>query len=443
MNREEVEITGCGSEMQGVGRLSDGLAVFVPFAIPGERAEIEVLERRDRFAKARLIRVLRASEDRVLPFCPYYQTCGGCQTQHIAYARALSLKRQKVYDALVRVGGAENPKVLETIPSPGERAYRNKAEFAFDDHGAGVYEGGTHRVIRIDACPLQSPLANRALAYVQENRGRLPLRYLVTRVNEAGEMIAVLSLYAPVDAAAFARKMMSALPFLKGVYSCRLSGRPAHALDGACTLLCGEERIRETLCGRTFSVSPKSFFQVNHAQTETLYAEALKLANLSPDDEIADVYCGAGAISLAAAGLCRRVTGIEIVPEAIRDAKENAEINGLSEKTEFVCGDAACVYPKLHRQRHFSTVIVDPPRKGMDAPVVSALLQSPAERVVYVSCNPATLARDVKALCANQTYRLVSAQPVDMFPQTEHVETVVLMSRADAAGRYPDGERCQ
>ena len=428
MNREEIEITGCGSEMQGVGRLSDGLAVFVPFAIPGERVEVEILERRDRFANARLLRVLRASDDRVEPFCPYYGICGGCQTQHIAYARALALKRQKVYDALVRLGGQKEPNVLETIPSPSGRAYRNKAEFAFDDHGAGVYEGGTHRVVDIDGCPLQSTNANRTLSFVKENRGRLPIRYLVTRGNEAGEMIAVLSLYAPVDTRAFAQKMMKELPFLKGVFTCRLSLRPTHALDGVCTLASGRESIGETLCGRTFSVSPKSFFQVNHAQTETLYAEALKLANLSPEDEIADVYCGAGTISLAAASFCRRVTGIEIVPEAIRDAKKNAENNGLSAKTEFICGDAAFIYPKLHRQRRFSAVIVDPPRKGLDAPVVSALLQAPAERVVYVSCNPATLARDVKALCLNQTYRLVSAQPVDMFPQTEHVESVVLLS---------------
>ena len=429
MTTEIIRFTGCGSEMQGVGRLSDGRAVFVPFAIPGETAEVEILQSRDRFAVGALVRVLEESPDRVKPLCPYYGKCGGCQTQHIAYERALALKRQKVSDALERLGGLQNPRVLETVPAPAPFGYRNKAEFAFANGAAGVYEASSHRVIGIDACPLQSDNSNAVMRFTRDHRKGLPLRFLVTRGNDAGEMMVTLSLFAPADAAFLARALTDEFPFVKSVYSCRLSPRPAHALDGACALLAGQETLAETLNGLTFAVSPRSFFQVNRAQAETLYNIALDFAALTPDDRAADVYCGAGTISLAAARRCAHVTGIEIVSEAIRDAEANARRNGLADKTRFIAADAAARYPALQKTERFSCVIADPPRKGLDTPVTEALIAAPAPRLVYVSCNPATLARDVKRLTESGAYRFERAQPVDMFPQTEHVETVVLMSK--------------
>ena len=435
MITEIIRFTGCGSEMQGVGRLSDGRAVFVPFAIPGETAEAEIVQSRDRYAAGRLVRVIEASPDRVSPQCPYYGKCGGCQTQHIAYERALALKRQKVADALKRLGGIACPTVLETVPAPAPFGYRNKAEFAFSNDAAGVFEASSHRVIDVSDCPLQTDRANAVMRFARGRRKKLPLRYLVTRVSEAGETMVTLSLSAPADAAFLARAIADEFPFVKSVYACRLCARPAHALDGAFTLLFGRETLEETLNGLTFSVSPRSFFQVNRAQAERLYSIALDFAALTPDDRAADVYCGAGTIALAAARRCAHVTGIEIVPEAIRDAEANARKNGLADKTRFVVGDAAARYPALQKTERFSCVIVDPPRKGLDAPVTDALIAAPAPRLVYVSCNPATLARDVKRLTESGAYRFERAQPVDMFPQTEHVETVCLLTHTGENGQ--------
>lgn len=423
-------ITGAGSEMQGVGRLSDGRACFVPFAIPGEEVEIEITNARDRFANARLLNVIKASVDRTEPVCPHFGICGGCQAQHMTYSRALQMKRDRVYDALKRLGGVEDPVVLDTMPSERTLAYRNKAEFAFKGKYAGAFQAGSHRVIDIDACPLQTDEANEVFRFIKANRGSLPIAYVVPRVNAKGEMLLTISLEKPADIAPLANKLMKNFPFLLSVWVCRLNNRPAHALDGAVKRAAGTGEFTETLCGLAFSVSPRSFFQVNHKQAETLYETALDFAGLKDTDSVADIYCGAGTISLAAAKRCAFVAGIEIVEDAVRDANKNAEANGLSHKTKFYAGDAAEVYGRIYKKQKFDCVIVDPPRKGMDEKVVNALLASPPERIVYVSCNPATLARDVKLLTANGVFRFEKAVPVDMFPMTEHVESVVLMSRA-------------
>ena len=430
MKKETILITGIGSEMQGVGRLSDGRAVFVPFAIPGETVDVQLEAEKERFCTARLLNVREASPDRVEPACPHFGVCGGCQTQHIAYARALELKRQRVADAISRLGGVESPEVGETLASPQMLGYRNKAEFAFDGERAGVCEGGSHRVIDLAECPLQAPGANRVLALVRAQRGSLPLKNLVVRTNAAGEMMVTLSLYARADASRLARALMSELPMVRSVYACELSRRPAHALDGICRRLAGADTISETLDGLQFSVSPQSFFQVNRPQAERLYKEALALAALKPGDRVCDVYCGAGTITLFAARTCANATGIEIVAPAVADARKNAEANHLADKARFLEGDAAALYPKLQKKERFDAVIVDPPRKGLDAPVVRALCESPAPTLVYVSCNPATLARDLKLLAP--TYHLAAARPVDMFPQTGHVETVCLLEWGEA-----------
>lgn len=415
--------------MQGVGRLSDGRACFVPFAIPDEKVEIEITNARDRFVNARLLNVIEASEDRKAPLCPHYGICGGCQAQHMTYERALKMKRDRVYDALKRLGGVEAPVVLDTIPSEKTLAYRNKAEFAFKGNYAGAFQTGSHRVIDIDACLLQTDEANEVFRFIKENRGSLPIAYVVPRVNAKGEMLLTISLEKPADLAPLAANLMKKFPYLLSVWVCRLSNRPAHALDGAVKRVAGTGEFTETLCGLEFSVSPRSFFQVNHKQAETLYETALEFADLKETDNVADVYCGAGTISLAAAKRCAFVTGIEIVEDAVRDANKNAEANGLSGKTKFYAGDAAEVYGRIYKKQKFDCVIVDPPRKGMDEKVVNALLASPPERIVYVSCNPATLARDVKLLTANGVFKFEKAVPVDMFPMTEHIETVALLSR--------------
>ena len=426
----EIQITGIGSELQGVGRLPDGRAAFVPGALPGETAEAEIRQEKDRFAQMKLLRIVQPSPDRIQPDCPYYGVCGGCRARHMTYELSLSLKREKVFSALTRLGGQVSPEVLPTLPSPLTEHYRNKAEFARDGNRFGVFEEGSHSVIDVTGCLLQDERSNALLAFLRDHIGRLPVRYIVTRVNSMGEVMLTLSLSYPADIGDLAKAVTKEFDFVRSVYACRLSLRPAHALDGPCTLVMGKETLTETLCGLSFRVSPRSFFQVNRLQAEKLYETALSLAGLTGTENVCDIYCGAGTISLCAAKSAAHVTGIEIVPDAIRDAKENAKHNRLP-NTTFLCGDAAKLYPALSQKTPFDTVITDPPRAGMDKAVVDALLANPPRKIIYVSCDPGTLARDIKRLTATGTFQMEKAVPVDMFPGTQHVETVVLMSKTD------------
>ena len=423
-NIQNILITGSGSQMQGVGRLNDGRAVFVAGALPGEEVRIRLTKQKERFAEAELLNVLSPVSERVTPKCPHYGICGGCHAQHMTYKASLELKRQRVYDALTHIGGIQNPLVLDTLPSPDEYGYRNKGEFSVSGGRIGVNQEASHKVIDTDTCLLQHPHTSSVLKLLR-SQGVLPLNYIVTRVNRLGDMMVTLSHTAPIDLSALAQKL-TVLPFVKSVYSCRLKLNAAHALDGACKLLSGEERLSMSLCGLDFSVSPQSFFQVNTPQAERLYTTALELAELDTNDSVCDVYCGAGTISLCAARLCANVTGIEIIPQAIRDADRNAALNNII-NTRFIAGDAAKVYPQEAKRNRFDTVIIDPPRAGADKNVLSSLVATPAQKLIYISCAPATLARDIKQLTS--AYSLIKAQPVDMFPWTGHVETVVLMSR--------------
>lgn len=434
---EQIEITGIGSELQGVGRLSDGRAVFVPGAIPGELVTIAVENDKGRFCEASLLEVIEPSADRVAPSCPHAGVCGGCQARHMTYARTLALKRQRVVDALERIGGIENPEVGETLGCQEPDRTRNKAEYpiAWQDGRAviGAFAAGGRRVVPLSDCLLQSERSVWVLNRLSEALRDWPmarhLKTLVTRVNPEGDVMAVLCGDAPM-----ADAVRSLLPALEGVGSlwyCKLGRRPTHALDGSCTRVFGATTIAEHLFGLKFEVSPQSFFQVNLSQTEVLYTQALNAAGISPGCgmRVLDAYCGAGTITLSAARYANKVTGIEIVPPAIENARRNAKINGLDGKASFICADAAREIPRLlSRGQRFDAVILDPPRKGADAALLEAIAGAKIPTVSYVSCNPATLARDVKLFC-QRGYRFICARPVDMFPWTGHVETVVLLTR--------------
>ncbi|MBR1822102.1 MAG: 23S rRNA (uracil(1939)-C(5))-methyltransferase RlmD [Clostridia bacterium] len=438
---ESIVVTGIGSQLQGVGRLADGRAVFVPGAIPGERVEIEITREKGRFCEASLSAVLEPSPDRIAPICPHAGVCGGCQARHIRYERTLALKGQIVADALTRLGGIDAPNVLDALGCASPDRYRNKAEYpiARQDGCAviGMHAAASKRVVPLADCPLQASQSVQALEWLAARLNGLAcanhLRYLVTRVNRAGALMLVFCADAPVqgELAPLVPALRESLPALKSLYFCQLNRRPAHALDGRCTKLWGADALTETLLGLTFSVSPQSFFQVNPAQTELLYAKALEAAGIEPDCglNVLDAYCGAGTITLAAARWARFATGIEIVPPAIADAKRNAARNGLSDRARFICADAVREIPRLlAKGERFDAAILDPPRKGADPALLEALVAAEIPTLAYVSCNPATLARDVKILAAGG-YRLKWAQPVDMFPWTGHIETVVLMSR--------------
>lgn len=440
---QQIQITGIGSQLQGVGRLADGRAVFVAGAIPGEIVEIEITQEKGRFCEASLSAVLESSPDRISPACPHAGVCGGCQGRHMRYGRTLELKRQIVYDALSRLGSVESPNVLETLGCENPDRYRNKAEYpvAFQDGRAvtGMHAAGSGRVVAIDDCLLQSESSARAMRWLAKKLDGLAcarqLKYLVTRVNRAGELMLVFCADAPVQEAItrLLPELRERLSELRALFFCRLNRRPAHALDGQVTKLWGVDALSETLLGLAFEVSPQSFFQVNPAQTEVMYGKALEAAGIMQGGglDLLDAYCGAGTITLAAARSARRVTGVEIVPPAIADAKRNAARNGLSDKTRFICADAARELPRLLSSgEHFDAAILDPPRKGCDAALLDALVRAKLPALSYVSCNPATLARDVKRLIQGG-YRLEWAQPVDMFAWTGHVETVVFLRRTD------------
>ncbi len=424
-------ITGAGSELQGVGRLN-GRAVFVPGALPGEVVEAEVVREQERYAVARLTRIFTSSPDRQRGECRHAGACGGCQARHMAYGLSLELKRQRVYDALTRLGRFEEPDVRETLGMEKPERYRNKAEYAIDGALIGLRRAGGREVTPVPDCLLQmepSVRAMRAMRYWLRANPDTPLCSLVTRVNRAGDMMVVLSYEGAWDAGDAAQALMGALPMLKSVYGCHLRQGYAHALDGECQLLLGDAALVDELGGIGFSLAPQTFFQVNPWQVEALFRTARDFASLTGRELVVDAYCGAGAIALTMAADAGSVIGIEVVPEAVRDARENAARAGLDGKVEFVQGRAELVLPELLKKGLMpDVVVVDPPRKGLDEALTLALASAAPRKIVYVSCDPGTLARDLRRL-REGGYTLKKVQPVDMFPWTAHVECVALMSR--------------
>ena len=301
----------------------------------------------------------------------------------------------------------------------------------------GSYASGSRRIIDLDDCLLQKNESISALKWLKKNLLRFPcasrIRYIVTRVNRSGEMTLTICADAPVqqDIKNAAKAIFAGIPALKSLYFCKLNMRPTHALDGACTWIAGDKEQTDTLLGLKFELSPQSFFQINPPQAEKLYLKAIEAAGINdhPEYRILDAYCGAGTITLTAAQKCSYALGVEIVPPAIENAKRNAAANGLEKKTRFICADAAREIPRLiSRGERFDAVIVDPPRKGCDQALLDALANAKIPKISYVSCNPSTLARDVKIL-SEHGYRLEWAQPVDMFPWTEHVECAASIVR--------------
>lgn len=436
---ERVEITGIGSELQGVGRLADGRAVFVPGALPGEIVECVPVKQADRWCEAHLINVCTASTRRVDSDCPCYGECGGCAARHMDYAYSLELKREKVYNVLKRIGGIEEPNVLPTIGCDQPNRNRNKAEFAVAVNGNDILIGSmaakSHRIVAYKDCLLQK---KEVMTIIDQLRSMLlmktcakQIKYIVTRVNRNGEICVTLSCSAPIrkEARQILEQLRAGMPSIVSGAFCLLKSRPFHALDGKCEILIGNSTITDTLLGLSFELSPQSFFQVDPVQAERLYTCALDTIGINENMRIIDAYCGAGTITLAAARKAKFAVGVEIVPPAIENAKQNARANGLFGKTRFICADAAKEIPRLIRAgEHFDAAILDPPRKGADAELLRSIASVKIPKIAYVSCDPATLSRDVKIL-SQLGYSMEYAQPVDMFAGTGHVETVCLLSR--------------
>ena len=440
----KLDITGIGSELQGVGRAPDGRVVFVPGALPGETVRVTPTDESARFLTARLEEVIAPSPDRVEPICPHYARCGGCRSQHMTHACALRLKRQVIAQQLSRIGGVADAPVREPIAADRVTRYRNKAEFSVvaSDAGEpviGMFGEGGDAPLPVTECLLQHEGVGEALDAVRgwmrreriaasDVRAARPgLRFIVTRVNQRGEMMVTLSGvggFAVRPEALWADLASIKKARVVSLGACALAPRPTHALDGRVRALFGPAALEETLCGLRFDMSAQTFFQVNHDQTEKLYQCALQAAGLTGRESVIDAYCGCGTISLMLARHARRVTGVELNERAVADARVNARRNDLAEKAEFIAADAGRMVSQMMREgRAPDVLVVDPPRKGVDARLIDAIIASRIGRVVYVSCNPGTLARDAGRLIRGG-YRLHYVQPVDMFPMTEHVETV-------------------
>ncbi|MCL2562772.1 MAG: 23S rRNA (uracil(1939)-C(5))-methyltransferase RlmD [Oscillospiraceae bacterium] len=435
-------IRGYTSDGEGVARI-DGQVVFVKGAIDGETCTVRILRTAKSVAWAKIEAVITPSPHRITPVCPAFGPCGGCDFLHMDYAEELRLKHQRVTDALTRVGGLDVP-VHPILAAERQTHYRNKAIFTVGDGPVtGFYRRRSHQIIPVDTCLIQSESANKAAAALRE----WMTTYNIQAYTETAHTGLIRNLF--VREARSTGKIAVCIVATKGglphetalidtirrhcpeaasITLC-VNTKPTNVvLQGNFRTLWGDDYLTDTLCGLHFRLSPRSFFQVNPAQAERLYGQALAYADLGGTETVLDLYCGTGTITLLMAKHAKHAVGAEIVPEATRDANENARINGIS-NAEFILADAAVAAETLKtRGRTPDVVVVDPPRKGLAPEVVEQIAEMMPERIVYVSCDPATLARDLK-LFATLGYGTREVTPVDMFPRCAHVECVAWIAK--------------
>ncbi len=436
-----VTIEGYGEGGMGVARI-DGRVVFVHGALRGEKCRVLILKTLRSVAFAKVLEVVEPSCARVAPDCLYFPRCGGCTYRHMSYEEELRLKRQRVQDNLARIGGSAVA-VEEILGAADTLRYRNKAQYPVSKDGrVGFYRARTHEVIECEQCLLVKSEADAAaealreymrrcrVAGYDEKTGHGLVRHLYVRSNAAGESLVCVLVNGnrlPQEEALVAL-LRDACPKCRGIVLGTNTKKGNVILGDRYRTLWGEDRLEDTLCGKRFRLSVPSFYQVNRAQAERLYAKAIEFADLTGQETVLDLYCGVGTITLALSDHAKRVLGAEIVPEAIDDARENAVRNGVK-NAEFFCGDASDVAKKLAQEHLRPDVItVDPPRKGLAPDVVESIAAMQPERVVYVSCDSATMARDVKHF-ADLGYTAARAAAVDMFPRADHIETVCLLSK--------------
>ncbi|MBR4965939.1 MAG: 23S rRNA (uracil(1939)-C(5))-methyltransferase RlmD, partial [Lachnospiraceae bacterium] len=453
-----VSITDMDAEGQGIGK-DDGYTIFVKDALVGDEVKVKIMKAKKNFAFARLEEVVTPSPYRVAPVCEHHRRCGGCQVQCLSYRAQLDFKQNKVRNNLIRIGGLEAETVdgcMEPIVGMEEPfRYRNKAQFPVgtDKEGnpvAGFYAQRTHAIIPNTDCVLGvsenkeilelilSFMKETGLPAYDETSGKGVVRHILIRKGfESGELMVCLVINR--DSFKGEDELAKRLMKIPGMASVTLSvnkERTNVIMGTQIRLLAGKPTITDVLGGISFEISPLSFYQVNPVQTVKLYGKAVEYAGLTGKESVWDLYCGIGTISLFMAGKAGKVYGVEIIPEAIEDARRNAERNGFA-NTEFFVGKAEEVLPEFYENAaeqdkedmlHPDVIVVDPPRKGCDEACLDTMLKMQPERIVYVSCDSATLARDLKVLCGGG-YELKKVCCVDMFGHTMHVETVVLLSQ--------------
>lgn len=459
---EGVIITGVAAEGKAMAKV-DGMALFVPFAAPGDVADIQITRKKNNFAEGRVVRFQQLSSLRSEPFCQHFGVCGGCKWQHLPYEEQLRYKQQQVEDSLTRIGKVELPAITPILGAPQTTFYRNKMEYTFSDkrwltneevrsnkefgqmnalgfHIPGMYD----KVLDIQKCWLQDDLANRIRNSVRgycleydysffdlRNQGGL-MRTLLIRNSSIGEWMVIVVFFEDdrEKIEGLMDYLASEFPQITSLLYIINQKANDTITDQEVLVWKGRDHIIEEMEGLQFRIGPKSFYQTNSEQAHHLYEVARSFAQLTGEERVYDLYTGTGTIANFVARNAREVIGIEYVEEAIADAKINSEINGIG-NTRFYAGDMKNVLTAefIAEQGRPDVVITDPPRAGMHDDVVQAILLAAPKRIVYVSCNPATQARDLNLL--DTAYWVTRVQPVDMFPHTHHVENVVLLEKRD------------
>lgn len=428
----------------GVAKVN-GFPVFVQNALPGESGQVKVIKVKKGYAFGKLIKHHTISEQRVEAPCPVYKQCGGCQLQHVSYEGQLQFKQKQVKDVMARIGHLPDVPVHSTLGMNDPWRYRNKAQVPVAEREgglvAGFYQQRSHDIINMDACLIQqqanddvvqavkSICEKHGVSAYQEQKHKGSLRHIMARYGlVTGEiMVVIVTRTAELpNKKRIIEDIIEAVPNVKSIVQNVNSKRTNVILGNQTHVLWGEEYIYDYIGDVKFAISAKSFYQVNPEQTKVLYDKALEYADLTGEETVIDAYCGIGTISLFLAQKAKKVYGVEIVPEAIEDAKRNAELNGIH-NAEFAVGEAEVVIPNWYKQGiKADVIVVDPPRKGCDEALLNTIIDMKPKKVVYVSCGPATLARDL-AILEKGGYETVEVQPVDMFPHTTHVECVIWM----------------
>ncbi|KAA8754083.1 23S rRNA (uracil(1939)-C(5))-methyltransferase RlmD [Priestia megaterium] len=428
----------------GVAKVN-GFPVFVQNALPGESGQVKVIKVKKGYAFGKLIKHHTISEQRVEAPCPVYKQCGGCQLQHVSYEGQLQFKQKQVKDVMARIGHLPDVPVHPTLGMNDPWRYRNKAQVPVAEREgslvAGFYQQRSHDIINMDACLIQQQANDDVVQAVrsicekhdvsayQEQKHKGSLRHIMARYGlVTGEiMVVIVTRTAELpNKKRIIEDIIEAVPNVKSIVQNVNSKRTNVILGNQTNVLWGEEYIYDYIGDVKFAISAKSFYQVNPEQTKVLYDKALEYADLTGEETVIDAYCGIGTISLFLAQKAKKVYGVEIVPEAIEDAKRNAELNCIH-NAEFEVGEAEVVIPNWYKQGiKADVIVVDPPRKGCDEALLNTIIDMKPKKVVYVSCGPATLARDL-AILEKGGYETVEVQPVDMFPHTTHVENVAVL----------------
>ena len=442
----EMTIEDLSSKGEGVGKINE-FTIFVKGALPEDKIEVKIVKVKKNYGYGKLIRIIKASPMRVTPVCPYTKRCGGCQIQHMDYQAQLEYKRKKVIDSLERIGKLTNIKVHPTIGMENPFHYRNKAQFpvGYKDGNVliGLYSPGSHEVIDISSCHLQPQISIKILSIIknfikdnkipvyneEEHKGLIRHILIRTAFFTKEIMVCIIINGKKLPQKEKLIKELNKISDIKSIVLNHNTKKTNVVLGEEITTLWGQDYISDYIGEVKFEISPLSFFQVNPIQTQVLYEKALEYADLTGEETVWDAYCGIGTISLFLAKKAKKVYGVEVVEAAIEDAKRNAKINNI-DNVEFFVGKAEEIIPKAYKEKGIKAdvIVVDPPRKGCDETLLETMAEMNPEKIVYVSCDPGTLARDLKIL-SEKGYKIEEVQPVDMFGHTMHVESIALIQK--------------